>query len=481
MVSVLRFLVALFLCAHVSLLAFAEEDAVLPAASTILDRVKAANELCLQQTPSFTTEVRIIEHKKAIGKKVKKVRGKKKVEQQWRITREKKEVITQRPVVLCAFDEQDSSWHIIEIRVPYPQRSEFAFTLQTPGYRLERVGGTGVARLTFNAYRTTDRGEQKLIVYRYLHSWFSPLSLAKGNGPHLLDDVRFVSYTPSSPALLNDATLPLGMRYLYGELMEVYKELRESGEHSKTFPKELLADVIDWRIPYALAANEQMDHDKFTADAWGTTANVFNEFALNGPETFMWSFSNFEYKGRIEHAAGVMQFTNHMGTYDSVRRDCPRAHIDPQFLRGAQDLRNALKAAICLLDVELSRLPVGAHMLYRSNPPVGGVYPVIAYNAGGGRAKSAYNAITANGIDLETTDLDLPEQVFVRQGRTRLSGKKKGQSVLLRVLPSETEMYIKKYMYVLEFIEQFQSELVPIAPPSPKKDNGTALSHNLAK
>ena len=78
MVSVLRFLVALFLCAHVSLLAFAEEDAVLPAASTILDRVKAANELCLQQTPSFTTEVRIIEHKKAIGKKVKKVRGKKK-------------------------------------------------------------------------------------------------------------------------------------------------------------------------------------------------------------------------------------------------------------------------------------------------------------------------------------------------------------------------------------------------------------------
>jgi hypothetical protein len=283
-----------------------------------------------------------------------------------------------------------------------------------------------------------------------------------------LSDVRFLSYTPSTPELLNEVTLPLGMRYIYGELMEAYRELRESGERSKTFPQKLLADVIDWRIPFALAANEQMDHDRFIADAWGTTANVFNEFALNGPETFMWSFSNFEYKGRIEHAVGVMQFTNHMGTYDSVRRDCPRARLDHNFLRGAQDLRNALKAAVCLLDVELSRLPRGAHELYRTNPAVGGVYPVIAYNAGGGRARSAYNVITANGIDLETVDLGLPEQIFVRQGRVRGSTRKKVWGAPLRVLPSQTEMYVKKYMYVLEFIEQFEALLVQSSVTSPQ-------------
>lgn len=467
MFSVLR-VVWLFLFAHMGMFAFAADAPVLPEASVVLERVKAAKELCESQTPSFATEVKIIEHKKAIGKKIKRIRGKKVIEQKWRITREKRETVVERPVVLCAFDEQDASWHVIDVRVPYPQRDEFAFVLKTLGYRLEHVGGTGVARLTFNAYRVTDQGERKLIVYRYLHSWFSPESLAKGNGMHLLDDVRFVSYTPSTPALFHPGTLAWGMRFLYGELMEAYRELRESGERSKTFPQQLLADAIDWRIPFALAANEQMDHDKFNADAWGTTANVFNEFALNGSETFMWSFSNFEYKGRTEHAAGVMQFTNHLGTYDGVRKDCPRARLEHNFLRGAQDMRNALKAAVCLLDVELSRLPLGAHALYRLNPAVGGVYPVIAYNAGGGRAKSAYNAITANGIDLETADLGLPEQVFVRKERVRGGAKKKGQGRVLRVLPSQTEMYVKKYMYVLEFIEQFESELVPPLTAAPQ-------------
>lgn len=187
----------------------------------------------------------------------------------------------------------------------------------------------------------------------------------------------------------------------------------------------------------------------------------------------MWSFSNFPYKGRIEHAVGVMQFTNHAGTYNSVRKSCPRARLLPDFLQGAQNLRNSLKAAICLLDIELARLP-GVHALYRTNPAIGGVYPVIAYNAGAGRAKSAYDALVANGIDLEKADLGLPEQIFVRKQRCRTCTKKKGRGSALKVLPGETEMYIKKYMYVLKFIEQFHPER-PVTPMLPEQGGGEEM------
>lgn len=434
-------------------------------ADIIRDRIKVAKEICERQSPSFTTEVVVTEQKKTFRKKGKDG----KVRKILRTIKKRSESVVERPIVFCAFNERDQSWHVIEIHVPYPQKEEFQFTLKTPGYRLERVSGRGVARLIFNAYLVTDHGEEKLIVYRYLHAWFSDGSLAKGNSAkHLLEDARFVSYTPLSPDLFNNELLVLGMRYLYDELGEAYRELREAGEPSKAFPQELLADMIDWRIPFALAANEQMDHDKFNQDEWGTTADVYTEFALNGHETFMWSFSNFPHKGRTEHAVGVMQFTNHMGTYDSVRKNCPRARLDPDFLRGTQNLRNSLKAAICLLDIELARLP-GVHALYRSNPAIGGVYPVIAYNAGGGRARSAYNAIVASGIDLEKADIGLPEQIFVRRQRCSTCVKKRGQGSALKVLPDQTEMYVKKYIYVLKFIEQFHPER-PSTTSLPEED-----------
>ena len=409
-------------------------------ASVILERVREAKEICERQSPSFTTEVTVTSYKVAVWKTVK---GKKK--KVWITKKKRDEIVTARPVVLCAFKASDRSWHIINIHVPYPRpQGAFQYTLRTQGYRLEHVSGSGVTRLVFDVYQ----GEEKLVVYRYLHSWFPRESLAKGNGPHLSEEAQFVSYTPFYPDLFAQELLHAGVRFPHGELMEVYRELREAGVPSKTFPRELVADVIDWRTPFNLAANEQMDHDKFNGDPFATTANVYVEYALNGPDAFSWSFSSFG-------AAGAMQFTNHVGTYDGVRAAYPRAGIDPDFTRGTRNLRNSLKAAICLLDLELSRMPLEVRLLYKSNPAVGGVYPVIAYNAGSSRARAAYEVITKNNIDLETVDLGLPEQVFVRR---KNCSKCKGRQSIVNVLPRETEMYVKKYMYILDFIEQFRAQ-----------------------
>jgi hypothetical protein len=57
-------------------------------------------------------------------------------------------------------------------------------------------------------------------------------------------------------------------------------------------------------------------------------------------------------------ALGPMQFTDRRGhgTYLFVVRSCRGAQLDPNFERGSTRLSNAMKAAVCLLDIELSQM-----------------------------------------------------------------------------------------------------------------------------
>ena len=65
-----------------------------------------------------------------------------------------------------------------------------------------------------------------------------------------------------------------------------------------------------------------------------------------------------------------MQFTNRRGngTYALVVRRCPGAKLDPKFESGATNLLNAMKAAICLLDLELAGMRADIREAYRKNP-----------------------------------------------------------------------------------------------------------------
>src|SRR4029077_12765681 len=84
------------------------------------------------------------------------------------------------------------------------------------------------------------------------------------------------------------------------------------------------------------------------------------------------------------NALGPMQFTNRKGngTYALVVRSCPGARLDPIFESGATNLLNAMKAAICLLDLDLASMPTDIRLAYRANPDVLGIFPVAAYNGG---------------------------------------------------------------------------------------------------
>ena len=82
--------------------------------------------------------------------------------------------------------------------------------------------------------------------------------------------------------------------------------------------------------------------------------------------------------------------------------DARSADIDPNFERGATNLLNAMKAAICLLDIELSQMRSDIRLAYRDNPAVLGIFPVAAYNGGPRNVTKLYRAHESKmGVKLE--------------------------------------------------------------------------------
>ena len=104
---------------------------------------------------------------------------------------------------------------------------------------------------------------------------------------------------------------------------------------------------------------------------------MLSQYGLKREEAYRYSVSSAA-------ALGAMQFTNSRGngTYSLVVRRCPAARLDPNFERGATNLLNAMKAAICLFDIELSQMRADIRAAYRENPEVLGIFPVAAYNGG---------------------------------------------------------------------------------------------------
>src|ERR1041384_8389888 len=98
-----------------------------------------------------------------------------------------------------------------------------------------------------------------------------------------------------------------------------------------------------------------------------------------------------------------MQFTNRRGngTYSLVVRRCAGAKLDRNFERGATNLLNAMKAAICLLDLEIAGMRSDIRAAYEKNPVVLGLFPVAAYNGGPRNVAKLYRVLNKMGVELD--------------------------------------------------------------------------------
>lgn len=412
-------------------------------AEYVLKKVAEAEELCDEQKLSFITEegkvtnVTFIKDKK--GKRIK----------QRRVSMVNR--IVARPVYLCAFKESDQTWHVVKVFVKYPvpeTYKKFPAWVATDGYEIEHVAGRGIARLTFNL---TQKGE-KLTIYCYRHAWFTKDPL-KYTAHEIISGARAINYTPYQSDFKDKGLRDIGANFLRSELDAVFTELEHARVFSRAYPSRLVSAVIHPKQPMILAAIEQTDDGHFLADPEESTDAIFVEYALNRERAFNWSVSS-------ANAIGALQFTNKNGngTYDLVVRAYPNARLNPNFEDGTRDLRNILKAAICLLDSELAHLGE-VQDLYVKNPKLGGIYPVAAYNEGGGGARQLYLLITKNNVDLEQDEVELPEKFFQRIKRIITFKKKKTRVHARSVVNHETYLYIKKYMYVWKYLDGL--------PPSP--------------
>jgi hypothetical protein len=117
----------------------------------------------------------------------------------------------------------------------------------------------------------------------------------------------------------------------------------------------------------------------------------------------------FTYSVSTANATGPMQFTDRRGcgTYSMVVRRCEDAELHPDFDTGARDLLNAMKAATCLLDLDLAGMPREVRDEYTANPRTMSIFGVAAYNGGGRNATRLLRAVRRLKADL--TDLRISE------------------------------------------------------------------------
>jgi hypothetical protein len=211
-----------------------------------------------------------------------------------------------------------------------------------------------------------------------------------------VETARPIVYLPFTEDTFDPSLVQDGREFLLSTARKAIDELRAARAPSLAFPGTLLADAVPAEVIATLAVIEQTDDGDYRRKGAEAFDEVLNQYGLKRDEAYRYSVSRAK-------AIGPMQFTNRRGngTYALVVRQCPAARLDPVFERGATDLLNAMKAAICLFDIELAQMPAAIRLAYRDNKSVLGIFPVAAYNGGPRNVTRLYRVVQRMGLDLE--------------------------------------------------------------------------------
>ena len=361
----------------------------------------------------------------------------------------KREILRGRPVAFALWSDAKQEWSVAHIEIPRPPikwkpgGKPIKFTLRTPGIKARHVNGTGAERLMF---AFTKDGEP-LKVYGRKFPVFDSKLLAKKRWRAVAETAKPIIYLPFTEDTFDPLFVSGGKEYLLSTARQAIEELRLAKAPAKAFPGELLADVVPAEVIATLAVIEQTDDSDFVQKKADAFNDVLSQYGLKREEAYRYSVSRAS-------ALGPMQFTNRKGngTYAHVVRKCPAARIDPNFERGATDLLNAMKAAICLFDIELFQMRPEIRRAYRDNPEVLGIFPVAAYNGGPRNVGKLYGTMKRMRVKLE--DMRLPgEQPEGKRVTCPCLWKVTDTGVRPVAIPrynNENRWYIEKYQAILK-------------------------------
>ena len=361
--------------------------------------------------------------------------------------KKKKETLRGRPVAFALWSEAQQDWTIARIEIPRPPVSwkpggkPLRFSLYTPGIQAKHTKGTGAERLMF----AFTRDGEPLKVYGRKFPVFDAALIKKKRWRAVAETAKPIVYLPFTEDTFDPEFVNGGREYLLSTAQQAIDELREAEVHSAAFPGELLADVVPASVIATLAVIEQTDDSDFVNLREEAFNDVLNQYGLKRGEAYRYSVSSAS-------AIGPMQFTNRRGngTYALVVRRCKKAEIDPDFVRGATNLLNAMKAAICLFDIELQQMRADIRSAYRENKEILGIFPVAAYNGGPRNVTKLYKVMKRMKVDL--TELSRPGEQPAKPVTCPCVWKTVAEEVVPITIPrynNENRWYIEKYQSIL--------------------------------
>jgi len=321
-----------------------------------------------------------------------------------------------------------------------------AFKTVTPGIQARHVKGTGAERLMFAFSNDGD----PLKVFGRKFPVFDNNLVKRRQWSAVVQTAKPIVYLPFTEDTFDPGFVSGGKEFLVATAQKAIEDLRAAKAPSAAFPGELLADSIPLQVITTLAVIEQTDDADYVNKQSVAFDEVLSQYGLKQEEAYRYSVSSAK-------ALGPMQFTNRRGngTYAAVVRRCPEARLDPDFERGATNLLNAMKAAICLLDIELSQMRADIRLAYRSNPAVLGIFPVAAYNGGPRNVTKLYRVLSRMKVGLG--ELSRPgEQLEDDPVRCPCVWKADGENVRPVTIPrynNENRWYIEKYQVIVSLFE----------------------------
>jgi hypothetical protein len=320
------------------------------------------------------------------------------------------------------------------------------FRTLTPGIEARHVKGTGAERLMFSF----SQDGNPLKVYGRKFPVFDNNLLKRKQWRAVVQTAKPIVYLPFTEDTFDPGFVSGGKDFLLTTARKAIEELRLAQVPSAAFPGELLADSIPLQVVTTLAVIEQTDDRDYVEKQAFAFDEVLSQYGLKQEEAYRYSVSS-------ANAIGPMQFTNRKGkgTYSLVVRRCPAANLDPNFERGATNLLNAMKAAVCLLDLELAAMRADIREAYRANPAVLGIFPVAAYNGGPRNVTKLYRVLTRLKVDLD----ELSRPGVQPEGSSVTCPcvwKAEGTNVRPLAIPkynNENRWYIEKYQSIVSLFE----------------------------
>jgi hypothetical protein len=379
----------------------------------------------------------------------------------------RRETLRGRPVVFALWSESSKSWSLAHVEIPRPPlkwkpgRRPLRFVVSAPpGITAQHVKGTGAERLMFSFAN----GGEALKVYGRKFPVFDEALVKRKRWREVVATARPIVYLPFTQDTLDQHFVDEGIEYLRNTALQAVEELRRAGVPSRAFPGELLADVVPAEVIMTLAVIEQTDDGDYRRKQALAFEEVLSQYGLKREDAYRYSVSRAK-------AIGPMQFTNSRGngTYALVVRRCPGAQLDPDFERGATNILNAMKAAICLFDIELNQMPAHIRLPYRDNQKVLGIFPVAGYNGGPRNVTKLYRVIQRMRVDL--ADLRPPAAAPAAGSvpcpclwHERATGI---HPVTIPKYNNENRWYIQKYQSILSMLDEDDAQVDSADKASP--------------